>query len=145
MDEGYFMYFEEVDFCLAARRAGFACWYVPASRVVHLVGLAGGHRLPQRPQAPPGVLVRVAAAVLHANHGRLYALLADPAWATAVRAVRVRRVIQRKPDADPPRSCSDFVRHSTCGRRAAPQVNWVHHGTWRPGGRLAYPWMENQS
>jgi N-acetylglucosaminyl-diphospho-decaprenol L-rhamnosyltransferase len=29
MDEKYFMYFEEVDFCLAARRAGWPCWYVP--------------------------------------------------------------------------------------------------------------------
>jgi GT2 family glycosyltransferase len=28
MDDRYFLYFEEVDFCLAARRAGWRCWYV---------------------------------------------------------------------------------------------------------------------
>ena len=42
LDEGYFMYFEEVDFCLRAHRAGWECWYVPASRVVHLVGQSSG-------------------------------------------------------------------------------------------------------
>ena len=39
-DEKYFMYFEEVDFCLKAKRAGFKIGYVPSSRVVHLVGAA---------------------------------------------------------------------------------------------------------
>ena len=30
LDENYFMYFEEVDFCLRAYRAGWTCWYVAA-------------------------------------------------------------------------------------------------------------------
>ncbi|HSA99737.1 MAG TPA: glycosyltransferase family 2 protein [Anaerolineales bacterium] len=38
MDEGYFLYFEEVDFCRRAQRAGWECWYVPESRVMHLEG-----------------------------------------------------------------------------------------------------------
>ena len=42
LDEGYFLYFEETDFCLRARRAGWKCWYVPDSRVVHLVGQSSG-------------------------------------------------------------------------------------------------------
>ena len=29
LDENYFMYFEEEDFCLRARKAGWSCWYVP--------------------------------------------------------------------------------------------------------------------
>ena len=37
MDEGYFLYYEEVDFCLQARKSGWSCWYVPQSRVVRLV------------------------------------------------------------------------------------------------------------
>ena len=40
MDERYFMYYEETDFCLRAARAGWERWYVPASRVVHLQGQA---------------------------------------------------------------------------------------------------------
>jgi GT2 family glycosyltransferase len=42
MDEGYFLYFEEVDFCLQVSRAGFSCWHEPLSRVVHLEGQSTG-------------------------------------------------------------------------------------------------------
>jgi GT2 family glycosyltransferase len=38
LDEGYFMYFEDADYCLAAARAGFETWQEPAARVVHLRG-----------------------------------------------------------------------------------------------------------
>lgn len=42
LDEGYFLYFEETDFCLRARRAGFPTWYVPESRVMHVGGQSTG-------------------------------------------------------------------------------------------------------
>jgi N-acetylglucosaminyl-diphospho-decaprenol L-rhamnosyltransferase len=50
-DEGYFLYYEEVDFCSRARRAGWPVWYVPDARVVHLEGESteistGGRRRP---------------------------------------------------------------------------------------------------
>jgi N-acetylglucosaminyl-diphospho-decaprenol L-rhamnosyltransferase len=38
LDEGYFMYFEDADYCRRARRAGFEVLYWPQSRVVHLRG-----------------------------------------------------------------------------------------------------------
>jgi hypothetical protein len=37
-DENYFLYFEETDLCLRARRAGFQTWYVPAARAMHIAG-----------------------------------------------------------------------------------------------------------
>jgi N-acetylglucosaminyl-diphospho-decaprenol L-rhamnosyltransferase len=37
-DENYFLYFEETDFCNRARKAGFSTWYVPESRVMHIMG-----------------------------------------------------------------------------------------------------------
>jgi len=54
MDENYFLYFEETDFCYRAKQAGFATWYVPDSRVMHIIGQtttvtdisAGPRRLP---------------------------------------------------------------------------------------------------
>lgn len=36
LDEGYFMYFEDSDYCRAARAAGFRVHYYPTARVVHL-------------------------------------------------------------------------------------------------------------
>ena len=44
MDEGYFLYFEEVDFCCRSKRVGWEVWYVPQSRVMHLEGAATGIR-----------------------------------------------------------------------------------------------------
>jgi hypothetical protein len=38
MDENYFLYFEETDFCHRAKRVGFPTWYVPESRVMHIMG-----------------------------------------------------------------------------------------------------------
>jgi hypothetical protein len=38
MDENYFLYFEETDFCYRAKKAGFSTWYVPDSRVMHIMG-----------------------------------------------------------------------------------------------------------
>lgn len=38
LDDGYFMYYEDVEFCYRARQAGWAIANHPASRVVHLRG-----------------------------------------------------------------------------------------------------------
>jgi N-acetylglucosaminyl-diphospho-decaprenol L-rhamnosyltransferase len=38
LDENYFLYFEETDFCYRAMRRGFTTWYVPDSRVMHIRG-----------------------------------------------------------------------------------------------------------
>jgi N-acetylglucosaminyl-diphospho-decaprenol L-rhamnosyltransferase len=38
LDENYFLYFEETDFCHRAKQAGYATWYVPQSRVMHISG-----------------------------------------------------------------------------------------------------------
>jgi GT2 family glycosyltransferase len=53
LDENYFLYFEEPDFCYRANRAGFSTWYVPSSRVMHIGGqstkvhcIIGPERLP---------------------------------------------------------------------------------------------------
>lgn len=34
-DETYFMYLEDVDFCMRALKAGFELWYIPASHIWH--------------------------------------------------------------------------------------------------------------
>ena len=38
LDENFFLYFEETEFCYRARRAGYTTWYVPESRVMHMIG-----------------------------------------------------------------------------------------------------------
>ena len=38
MDEGYFLYFEDTEYCLRARRAGWDIAYVPKARFIHFRG-----------------------------------------------------------------------------------------------------------
>jgi N-acetylglucosaminyl-diphospho-decaprenol L-rhamnosyltransferase len=40
LDEGYFMYLEEIDWCRRARRQGWDIWYEPAAVAVHHAGAA---------------------------------------------------------------------------------------------------------
>lgn len=117
MDEDYFMYYEEVDFTARAARAGFSCWYVPASRVVHLIGQASGVTDPrQRRKRRPGYWFDSRRRYFVRNLGPVQAGLADLAWTAGHVLWRARRVIQRKPDPDPERLLTDFIRHSVFAR-----------------------------
>ncbi len=111
MDESYFLYFEETDYCLQAARAGFRAWYVPASRVVHLVGGTSGVTLRhERPKSRPRYWFESRRRYFVKNHGRIYAALADCSFAIsqALWAVRVR--LERRHDPDPPGLLRDFLR-----------------------------------
>jgi GT2 family glycosyltransferase len=48
LDEGYFMYAEEVDWCYAMREKGWQVWYQPAAKVVHRGGGSSRNRPTQR-------------------------------------------------------------------------------------------------
>lgn len=120
MDEGYFLYFEEVDYCHKAKRAGWPCWYVPTSHVVHLVGQSTGVTDTKRePQPVPDYWFASRRRYFRKSHGALYALLADAVWASSYALWRVRRRLQRKPDTDPPGLLGDFVRFNFGGTRRA--------------------------
>lgn len=41
-DENFFLYYEETDFCFNAAQSGWACWYVPTSKVMHISGQSTG-------------------------------------------------------------------------------------------------------
>lgn len=113
LDEKYFMYYEEMDFCLQAKRAGWTCWYVPSSRVIHLVGQSSGVTDTKRPpKRRPQYWFDSRRRYFVKNYGWLYAALADALWIFGFSLWRLRRVIQRKPDSDPPKFLGDFIRNS---------------------------------
>jgi hypothetical protein len=51
------------------------------------------------------------------NHGRVYAFLSSLVWALGYATWRLRRLIQRKPDTDPPHLLWDFVRFTFFDRK----------------------------
>ncbi|MFB8790704.1 MAG: glycosyltransferase family 2 protein [Potamolinea sp.] len=118
MDEEYFMYYEEMDFCLQANRSGWSCWYVPQSRVVHLVGQSSGVTDTKRPpKRRPQYWFDSRRRYFLKNYSWLYAAVADASWASGFALWRLRRVLQGKPDLDPPQILSDFLRNSVFIRR----------------------------
>jgi hypothetical protein len=48
LDESYFMYAEEVDWCQTMRERGWQVWYQPEAKVIHLGGGSSRNRRPQR-------------------------------------------------------------------------------------------------
>lgn len=111
LDEGLFTYFDDIDLCLRARRAGWETWYAPASQVVHLEGASTEITDRRRKRLPP-YLFQARRRFFLKNHGPLYAALADAAFLGGLAVWRLRRRIQRKPDGDPEGILGDAFRHS---------------------------------
>jgi GT2 family glycosyltransferase len=113
LDEGYFLYFEEVDFARRAAQAGWQCWVEPRSRVVHLQAAAtevDGPKSKQKRRPTYWFDSRRRYFVKH--HGPGYAMAADALWATGCLTWRARCFLQRKPDPDPPNLLRDFILNS---------------------------------
>lgn len=110
-DDTFFLYYEETDLCLRARRLGYRCWYVPSSRVVHLEGQSTGVTdTRSAPKRLPRYWFESRQHYFMKNYGPLKKRLADVAWTVGFVAWRARRRLQGKTDDDPPHLLSDFVR-----------------------------------
>jgi GT2 family glycosyltransferase len=107
-DERFFLYYEEVDLCRRTREAGWSIYWVPEATIVHVGGLATGFNQTQKRRARYWFDSR--RYYLLKARGRSYLWLANTAWLSGFAAWRVRRWLMQKPDADPPRLLTDFVR-----------------------------------
>ena len=92
LDEGYFLYFEEADFCIRARKAGWKIWFVPASRVVHFEGASTGIQDMARRRAQYWYDSRRRYFVKH--FGVLGLILADTLWAIGRTSLALRRTLR---------------------------------------------------
>ena len=45
LDEGFFMYFEDMDYCLRLQNAGWKMYYLPQGEIVHFGGMSSGGRM----------------------------------------------------------------------------------------------------
>lgn len=43
MDERYFIYFEDLDYCRRVKKAGLKVFYLPSARIIHYKGISGRH------------------------------------------------------------------------------------------------------
>lgn len=108
-DETFFLYFEETDLCRRAARAGWRTHYVPASEVAHVGSASTGMKGWRR---TPGYWFDSRLHYFVKNHGRAYAAAATLARISGSLIYGLRRLIQNKPQADPPHFLRDLCLHS---------------------------------
>jgi len=113
LDEAYFLYFEEVDFCLRAARQGWSCWYIPRSRVVHLVGQSSGVTTPtSTPKRLPPYWFESRQRFFYKNWGVWYGVIADALRLIGILLWRLRRRLQGKAETNPPYLLEDLYQQS---------------------------------
>jgi N-acetylglucosaminyl-diphospho-decaprenol L-rhamnosyltransferase len=110
LDEGYYTYFDDIDFCFNARKKGWPTCYVPASRVVHLVGQSTG--VTRRPTRFPPYLFEARRRYFLKNHSPLYAAMADAGMILGLSLWRLRVLLTGKEDTTAPHLLGDSIRHS---------------------------------
>lgn len=108
-DETFFLYFEEIDLCLRAHRAGWSIWYVPESHATHIAGASTGQQGWAR---KPGYWYDSRLYYFSKNHGELYAAGATLAALAGHSVWMLRRLVRGKFNLDPEHFGRDLVRHA---------------------------------
>ncbi len=110
LDEGYYTYFDDIDFCFNAKKKGWPTWYVPASRVVHLVGQSTG--VNRKPKRLPSYMLDARRRYFLKNYGPLYAAAVDACMILGLSLWRLRMLLTGKNEATPPNMLGDSIKHS---------------------------------
>lgn len=100
LDEGYFMYFEDTEYCRRARRAGWEITHNPAARIVHLIG--GSSKLDetmQRKKRLPKYYYESRTRYFYQTYGLLGLTFANFCWLAGRLISKSRQLCGRKDKA----------------------------------------------
>lgn len=113
LDEDYFTYFDDIDYCFVARKKGWPTWYVPQSRIVHLVGKTTKvtDRSIGNPRTPRYYYV-ARRRFLTKNLRPLHAAACDLAFAAGYLLHRLKCLITRRPVDFPSHALRDHISES---------------------------------
>lgn len=92
-DDGFFLYFEEVELMKRMRRAGWNVWSEPASRVQHIGGASTGLEESLRPRVRPDYWYRSRKRYFTLAGGRAYGFGANLAWLAGYAMIGLPRLI----------------------------------------------------
>ena len=97
MDDGYFMYFEDIDYCRRARAAGWQVLHWPDARIVHLRGGSSDvKRKTESRQRRPRYYYAARTRYMTKFYGRAGFIVANLAWHTGRSISFVRERLGRK-------------------------------------------------
>lgn len=113
LDENYFLYFEETDFCYRARQAGFPTWYVPQSRVMHVRGQSTNlPDLGSSPKRLPGYWFESRRRYYAMTAGLRYAIAADVIALISHSLGLVKRILLGRGDIGVRHFIRDLIQYS---------------------------------
>jgi GT2 family glycosyltransferase len=116
LDENFFLYYEETEFCHRARRAGFSTWYVPESRVMHVIGRSTNVDEKTRFQRRlPGYWFESRRRYYAATHSMATAALIDVAAIVSSLSGLIKSKLLRRPST--PHYIRDLLAHSVLRRK----------------------------
>ena len=124
MDEGYFMYFDDVDYCRRARKAGWGILYNPRARVVHLRG--GSSPVKQRTlerKRLPRYYYASRTRYFYVAYGRLGLTLANLLWSLGRMVSKIRELVEHRGPSVPDKQWLDIW------------TNWLDPGL---------PWLQSK-
>ncbi|WPF89311.1 glycosyltransferase family 2 protein [Cyanobacterium aponinum AL20118] len=103
MDEDYFMYFDDIDYCRRTREAGWQIIHYPFARVVHLRGGSGSVKkdIATR-KRPPAYLYASRSRYFAKFYGILGLWIANLLWLVGRSVSYIREIFERKP----PQTCT---------------------------------------
>lgn len=126
MDDGYFLYYEEVDYMLQGRRRGWESWHAPAAFVLHDAGAATGitgGRI--RKGRQPAYWFQAWGRYFSKNHGPLYARATGTLRLGAMMFADLHKSLRGKPPNRPERYYGDFARQVLLARLSPPPESKV--------------------
>ncbi len=91
LDEGYFLYYEELDYCLRARDAGWEIWHTPAATITHFEGAATDIHAARKRR--PRWWYDSRRRFFVKRYGTLGLLTADALWAIGRSFLHLRRLL----------------------------------------------------
>jgi GT2 family glycosyltransferase len=126
LDERYFMYYEDIDYCMRVRRARFAIRYCPEARVAHLLGASSGVTSAEGVKKRPARYLYESRSRFFATHyGKPGLWAANIAFAAGYSLSRARRLLTGR---------------SSCHRERESRDIWINalspfRPYTHPGGR----------
>jgi hypothetical protein len=133
MDDGYFLYYEEVDYMLQGQRLGWESWHAPAARVLHEAGASTGIQNGSvRAGRMPGYWFQSWARYFAKNHPPAYARATALSKLCAMVVGAAQRRLRGRPTGWPEGFVADFARHVAFARLSPPPAS---DRALTPGGR----------
>jgi GT2 family glycosyltransferase len=120
-DDGFFLYFEEVELMYRLRARGWSVWHAPASRVVHIEGAATGLGPPAVDRCLPPYWYRSRRRYFELTGGSAVLMAANLSSLAGQAMTGVKRIVGRPPASRSYRA-GDLLRHGFWPSGARPSA-----------------------